>query len=231
MKAILRRTLRDDSGKVFLDDMLDDYINEALADLSLFRPIEYFLSVPFDPVLASEGGIDHLDYAEVTYLWQLEARINRDGQIATVIPYATGEGQFRNGWGWYAERIVLSAWWFLRLGELARLYANDNGDVAVMLALFGYREHKLPDDDADYLDLTDSIDYLCLVRHVKSLAFQSLESDRGLYQQWLAQTNNTDVSPTQLQGMRSQAEQSYERLRKQSARPRRVPTTNVQYVS
>lgn len=225
MKTVLRRSLRDDDGKVFVDALLDDFITEALADLSLFRPAEYFLSVPFDPALYTSAGMDPDLYDLMNYMWMIEYRW--PGGLPVVIPFMTGEGLIRNGWNWYADRIVLSTWWFNMLAETHRLHQPEG----VTCTLYGYRERHFPDADSDILDLQDSVDYLCVVRHVKSLAFQTLEADRGLYQQWLAATNNTDVSPTQLQGMRNQAEQSYERLRKQSARPRRSPMTTVQYVT
>jgi hypothetical protein len=121
--------------------------------------------------------------------------------------------------------LRLSGYWFNRMVEVANMYGS------VSLGLYGYRDRNWPTDDASYLDLLDATDHLCMVRHVRSLGFQTLEADRGLYQQWLAATNNTDVSPTQLQGMRSQAEQAYERLRKQVSRPKRVPITGPQYQS
>lgn len=225
MKDVLRRALRDDEGTVFPTDLLGDFIVEAMADLSLIRPIEYFLSAPFDPL--NPLGIDPADYDLFTYIWQLEFRVNRDDELSMVIPFATDEGPYRNGWGWFMGRVTITQWWHNRLSELVAHYPDDG----VLVSLFGYRDHKMPVDDSSVLDFVDSIDHLLVVRHIKSLAYQSLEADRSLYQQWLAATNNTDVSPTQLQGMRNQAESSYERLRKQASRSKRVPTTGIQYVS
>ena len=227
MKAVLTRALRDE-GQVFTSEVLNDFIEEGLSDLSLFRPAETHFTVPFQPGLSATSGLDPADYAELTYLWQVEAYAEQSDMMPMVIPYvSSGESPYRNGWHFYTNEIGLSSWWYVYLRNLVDLSPTGN----VFIHLFGYRDRRFPAADDELLDLIDNIDHLCLLRHCKMLGFQLLEADRGLYQQWLAATNNTDVSPTQLQGMRGQAEQSYERLRKQSARPRRVPTTNVQYVS
>ena len=52
--------------------------------------------------------------------------------------------------------------------------------------------------DEEYLDLTDATDYNCVLTPLQEQGFELLNHDRALYQQWIAATNNTDVSPTQL---------------------------------
>jgi hypothetical protein len=224
LKDSIRRALRDD-GTVFSTDLLDDFINESMADLSVVRPVETTITVPFDPTQIT--GLDPADYANFIHVWMVEARAAGSGyQTRIVIPFGQpGEYIERNGWDFYDETVVFSQWWFARLNELV----DTTG--AVTIFLWGYRNHHWPLDDASVMDLQDSVDHRLVMRHIKALGFQSLESDRSLYQQWLAATNNTDVSPTQLQGMRAQAEQSYERLRKQVQRPKRIPVTGIQYVS
>jgi hypothetical protein len=230
LRAVLRRSLRDSGPTaVFSDELLDDWVKEALADLSIFRPAEVNKTIPFDPLLTSTGGVDLADYDEYTYMWQVDARTN-----SAIVPYGflipyidPGAGLFRNGWDFALGRLWLSTYWFNRLSEVAAQYPDDG----VSLGIYGYRDRNWPTADNSYLDLLDATDHLCVVRHVRMLGFTTLEADRGLYQQWLAATNNTDMSPTQLQGMRNQAEQSYERLRKQVSRPKRVPVSGIQYQS
>ena len=99
----------------------------------------------------------------------------------------------------------------------------------IELVVFGYADRDLPAAEDDILDVTDNTDYNCVLTHCKHLGFELLNHDRSLYQQWLAATNNTDVSPTQLQGMTAGAEQYYEKTRRRSTLIRRVPSGSVAY--
>jgi hypothetical protein len=49
---------------------------------------------------------------------------------------------------------------------------------------------------------------------------RALVEDRALFTQWQTQTNNADISPTQLGNMKSEAYREWERM---VARIRRIP--------
>ena len=49
--------------------------------------------------------------------------------------------------------------------------------------------------------------------YAKSAGFDMLAHDRGLFAQWQGQTNNTDVSPTQMMQMAGNAKQEWDRHR------------------
>jgi hypothetical protein len=79
------------------------------------------------------------------------------------------------------------------------------------------------------LDFTGPVDDVCVQKYARMLGYTTLEADRGLYQQWLSATNNTDVSPTQLQGMLAQATGEMDRQRKRSTQLRRTVIVGPQY--
>jgi len=227
MRAIVGRMLRDPEGQVFGPDDLNDIINEGLADLSGFRPIEDTESITYEGGTPAPGPIP-FELTRLSYVWGVEVR--NDAQPSDIgqsffIPYNTGESQVPNGWDLYMG--------FVRLGRLNWNYLwqwqNGLGGDPVVISAWGYRDRILPTSDGETLDLQDNTDYLCLVKSCRMLGFRLLSNDRSLYQQWLAATNNTDVSPAQLQGMLNLAEGDYDRQRRRSAVYRRTPAIGPQY--
>jgi hypothetical protein len=172
------------------------------------------------------GGSDVLPppFTSFSHVWMVQYRVaysSTDIRTTTIPPL----GGQRWGWMLHQKRVVISEFWARQMTSLV-----DRG-YPVELVVWGYAERNLPEMDYDVLDIEDNIDYLCVLNHCKHLGFELLNHDRALYQQWLAATNNTDVSPTQLLGMSSSAEQTFDRLRSRSMVVRRVPTSNtaVQY--
>jgi len=219
-RTVILRALRDPNGAVFPAATVNDFIAEALMDLSAYRPNEVTRSMPWLP---DTWGVEP-DFVEgLSDVWQVLARENEmDPKDAVLfIPYADyGEG--RAGWdlmGEYTLRIARI--WVHRLQQWAQ--RNDT----VTLSIYGYGYRTLPTSDASLLDLNNPVDQFCVIQHCKMLGFQMLNADRALYQQWLAATNNTDVSPTQLQGMLSISEQAYDRARRRSTVIRRRPSNSA----
>jgi hypothetical protein len=229
MRAIVARTLRDTDGAVFGTDALNDFIIEGLAGMSGYRPIEAIESLTYDPV--NYGDVQYIEPAVLTYIWQVVAtndNVVTELSSSGVLPYGNpGESALSNGWDFYSGRVWLGRWLVSRLDAW-----NAQAGVPLTITLYGYRDRLLPDAtaDANYLDLEDAVDQLCLTRECRALGLQLLNNDRALYQQWLAATNNTDVSPTQLNGMLNGAVSDVERQRKRSAIYRRSPVIGPQYV-
>jgi predicted AlkP superfamily pyrophosphatase or phosphodiesterase len=131
----------------------------------------------------------------------------------------------RNGWDFFHGRVRLGRVnWNMLWGWSKAI----NGPLDFIL--FGYEDRQLPATDGDILDFWDTIDYVCTLRYCRMLSFQMLNNDRALYQQWLASTNNTDVSPTQLQGMLNQAQNEVDRQRKRNLLIRRTVVHGPQYI-
>jgi hypothetical protein len=164
----------------------------------------------------------------VSHVWQVVVSNEEDITAANqsvILPYvSTGESALQNGWDYYGGRLYFGRW---AVGWLDSWFGH--AGAALSVVLYGYRDRALPIDDDEVLDLEDAVDQLCLTRECRALGFQLLNNDRALYQQWLAATNNTDVSPTQLQGMLSNAVGDVERQRKRSAILRRNPIIGPQY--
>jgi hypothetical protein len=228
MRTIIGRSLRDPAGEVFGPDILNDIINESLADLSGYRPVEATESIAYDPGTVPAPVPVPFFLTRLSSVWRVEVRNDarpEDISQSFTIPYDSGESQVANGWDVWEGALRLGRGNWVRLWNW---YNGLGGDV-ITISAFGYRDRILPTADATVLDLFDGTDFLCMTKCARMLGFQTLNNDRALYQQWLAATNNTDVSPTQLQGMLNLAEGDYDRQRRRSSRLRRIPDIGPQY--
>jgi hypothetical protein len=216
MRSIVARTLRDPNGDVFSVDAVNDFITEGMLSLSGYRPIETTEAFDYDPATSSLGTVFPLGV--LTYVWQV-AVSSPDDYI--VLPYngdmGGSGGQVGSGWEVWAGVLRISRFASFNLDA----WLSQTGTLTI--GAWGYRDRVVPDSDDDNLDLQDATDQLCLTRECRALGFQALSNDRALYQQWLAATNNTDVSPTQLSGMLNGAISDVEKQRKRNAIIRRVP--------
>jgi hypothetical protein len=216
-RAILYRSLRDPSGQVFPAATVNDFITEAMMDLGYYRPHETVRTMAWDE---DTIGPDITMMDDVIDVWQVVARI--DDTPVTPRPtlyiphadYATG----RAGWDVVNHQLRLSRFWIAKLQQLAKREEN------LSLQSYGYGPRALPSSDASIMDWHDMTDQFVVTQHCKMLGFQMLNADRALYQQWLAATNNTDVSPTQLAGMLNQSEGAFDRARHRATLVRRVPS-------
>lgn len=219
MQATVLRALRDPNGTVFPPETINDFISQAMADLSGYRPKEKRETAawPLD--------IYTPPFGQFTAIWRVEVQVADTARLRTIsIPYGDSSAQSnRAGWDFYEGQLVLSAFWVTRIDATV-------GDYPADMVVWGYADRDIPLDDDEILDLTDATDYLCVTNHCKSQGFELLNHDRALYQQWLASTNNTDVSPTQLQGMYSQSEATFQRSRARNTKMRRMPSSDYVHV-
>ena len=226
MRELVGRTLRDPNNTVFGTDSVNDFIAEGLMSLGAYRPIEAVETLAYEPV--TFGDTQYVLPALLSTVWQVEVRNETaptDSGQSLVMPYiGPDQSSVQVGWDFYGGALIFGRW---AVNHMDQWYQH--AGTALSLVLYGYRDRAIPVLDDDYLDMEDSIDQLCLIRECRALGFQLLNNDRALYQQWLAATNNTDVSPTQIQGMLSSAVGDVERQRKRSAVIRRVPVVGPQY--
>ena len=220
MGAVVLRALRDPSGSVFPIETVNDFISQAMADLSAYRPKEgrEVAAWPLDLPPAAPFG-------DFTSVWKVEFRVSQSNNYVVTIgvPYGdSNSAENRAGWDFYGGELILPPFWLTRLDAAA-------GDRPSEMVVWGYQDRTLPVAETDVLDLTDATDYNCVLTHCKALGFELLTHDRALYQQWLAATNNTDVSPTQLSGMAGQAEGTFQRTRSRNTKMRRVPSGDYLY--
>lgn len=215
MGAVVLRALRDIKGSVFPIETVNDFIAQAMADLSAYRPKEAWevAAWPLDLPPAAPFG-------DFTSVWKVDFRVSVGGNIIKTIavPFSDGNSaENRAGWDFYGGTLFIPTFWLTRLDATA-------GENPAEMVVWGYQDRTIPVDDGEVLDLTDATDYNCVLNHCKSLGFELLTHDRALYQQWLAATNNTDVSPTQLSGMAAGAEGTFQRTRARNTKMRRIPS-------
>lgn len=219
MGAVILRALRDTKGSVFPIETVNDFIGQGMADLSSYRPKEAREVAPYPLNIAVPP------FTDFTSVWKVEYRVAQsNGYVRTVgIPFGDSNAAVnRAGWDFYNGELILPPFWTARLDAAT-------GDSPAELVVWGYQDRIVPVSDFDVLDLTDATDYNCLLVHCKSMGFELLTHDRALYQQWLAATNNTDVSPTQLSGMSGQSEALFQRTRARNLKIRRVPSGDYLY--
>ena len=227
-RATVLRALRDTAGTVFPPATVNDFIDEALMDMSAYRPKDAYRSMSW---MVDTGQVPPDVTEGLSDIWQVIARLTSNKyETGDPLPYSyrpslfiphVDYGDARAGWDFIGEGLALTQLWADKLRRWAQ-QANE----PVTLAIRGYAHRLLPTSDASFLDLLNPIDQFCALQHCKYLGFQMLNADRALYQQWLAATNNTDVSPTQLQGMLGQAEMSYDKARHRNTILRRRPANS-----
>ena len=214
--AILR-VLRDPAGDVFPAEAINDFIAQAMADLSAYRPKEA------REVATWPLPTDYVPFEDFTAIWKVEVLIqnlNNEYVRSIAIPYVSNSADDnRAGWDFYGGQLLISPFWTYRINSAT-------ADQPAEIAVFGYQDRTIPLDDSDILDLSDATDYLCATNHCKYQGFELLTHDRALYQQWIAATNNTDVSPTQLQGMAMLSETTYQKSRSRNTVLRRMPAAS-----
>ena len=223
LTALRERALRDlrDDGTTFTEEYVDDFINEGLTELDRFRPREAVATVPAADI-AQRIDLATLDdeVIPLSYIWAVEIEVDLDGVVrSSLIPsnnQSTAIGAFRNGWDYYGNTLDLGPVWGLSLIRDAEHYTTD-----MTLRVLGYRDREALVDEADVADLDSLQEEMALRKFVGFRGFKALEQDRSLFQQWLTQANNSDVSPTQLMGMVGERGDEWRRLQHTMARVRR----------
>lgn len=189
------RDLRDPSHTTLGLDFLTDYINDGIAELNQLKPHQLRFEV------SDIVGLEGLPFSQV---WKVEV-VRADGYGQQVIPPNNDAVLYQNGWTYYARSLALSQ-------TALRYLAQGFDDNSLILRVYGYTERDPLVADTDIFDGGFEDEQL-VRRYVKTLGFQALLADRNLYQQWQTQANNSDVSPTQLTNMASQADAEWRRAR------------------
>jgi hypothetical protein len=80
------------------------------------------------------------------------------------------------------------------------------------LRVSGYTSRPIPYGSTTQIAISDEEEYLVRA-YCKSQGYDLLAHDRAMFAQWQGQTNNTDVSPTQLMQLAAGSAQSWDRMR------------------
>jgi hypothetical protein len=207
--ALVGRDLTDPGHAVFNTSQLADYINGGISEVNRVRPLESFIPIAWDVDLGlvlGPIGLEDVFLVELT---------SSDGH-QRFIPHASGPAPTRDGWDYFARTLMLGPLWM----DVATRKTRDED---WSLVLWGYKPRDPLIDDADVAEFIDLNDEMAVRLYCRLEAYRSLNADRGLFQQWQMQANNSDVSPTQLNGMLSTAEGSFDRQQRRIFTPRRIP--------
>ncbi len=204
------RDLADEAAPhVFSTLQVEDFIRGGIAELNDVAPMDTAIDIDFatDP---DTGIITQFAYAipiELPYLveavrqsddysWPLSEPV--DGFVST---------------GGYTFKQTASG----GLITFPRWYLISLNPALFSIRVHGYAARPLPPSVVDPVPSPEcglSPEEEFVVRaYAKSAGFDLLSHDRSLFAQWQGQTNNTDVSPTQMMQMAASSKQEWDRQR------------------
>lgn len=178
LRASVARDLRDPDNATFTVEELDDLLNLAVVEVGRVYPKQQVIEITPD---------DDAQEVFVTDAYALfRVEVLQEGYDPSGIPINGSEYTAQGGWDLHAGNLYLPR--FATRGLVADTHT---------LRIWGYWPRELFTDDTDTLDGDAECEFA--VRTVATLnGYQRLQNDRLLFQQWLTNTGNTDVSPNQL---------------------------------
>lgn len=178
LRAAVARDLRDPSYETFTTTELDDLLNLAVVEVGRVYPKQ-----SVQELVPAENGQEVFP-CDAYALFRVERL--QEGYTPVGCPPNGDSDTGQGGWDLHGGNLYLPRFF------TASLVAADH-----TIRVWGYWPRELFDDDADTLDGDAECEFA--VRTVATLnGYQRLQNDRLLFQQWLTNTGNTDVSPNQL---------------------------------
>jgi len=203
------RDLADEAKEVFSTLQVEDFVRGGIVELNRVAPNDtvYDLELAVDP---DTGAITQTAYdIPIELPYRIEVQRHTDGYVWNLM-----ESQY-DGWvgsggidfkkGASGGRIEFPAWW---LGTFD--VANNS------IRIHGYAVRPLPytieGEESPEVGLSSEEEY-AVRSYAKGAGFDLLAHDRSLFAQWQGQTNNSDVSPTQMMQMSANAKSDWDRQR------------------
>jgi hypothetical protein len=199
------RDLADEGKKVFTDPQIKDFIRGGIADLNRVAPVEAVHDLEFqtDP---DTGVITYYSYlTPITLPYRVEVVRMADGYT---VPWDGADPGNTDSSGWTFRKsgnggVITFAPWFI----------SRQDPLVYGVRLHGYASRPLPALTGDpELPLSENEEF-SVRAYARQQGFDLLAHDRALFAQWQGQTNNTDVSPTQMMQMAANAKQEWDRHR------------------
>jgi hypothetical protein len=195
LRARVAADLRDPLYKTFMAADIDALINGAVVEVSRAYPKQVVSSVVYDTGVA--------DYpVDFTDIFRVE--VFRDGVYAFTIPPNESDDSAQGGYDTFAGAVHLP--WYV----VARLSETTDDSIR----LWGYRNREIMETATESLDGDAEFEHGVRTYSVLT-GYQRLANSRALFQQWTQDSNNTDVSPTQLLGMAQAFESQWQHIRQQ----------------
>lgn len=178
LRAGVARDLRDPDSETFTETELNDLLNLAVVEVSRIYPKQQVEELTID----QDGQTIYP--TEAYALFRVE--VLQENQVPSGLPGNGLEHSGEGGWDLHAGALYVPQF------AARRLKADTH-----TLRIWGYWPRELFTQDTDVLDGDADTEFA--VRTVATLnGYQRLQNDRLLFQQWLTNTGNTDVSPNQL---------------------------------
>lgn len=203
------RDLADESKVVFSTLQVEDFIRGGIADLNRVAPTDTVYTIPL-VVDVDTGLVTQFVYdTPIELPHHVEVVRNVDGYRASLSSPVDGYVDPQGGWTFRKTAtggtFDFAQWW---------LEAFDAANFTIKVS--GYAVRPLPytvEGQASPEVALSSEEEYSVRLYAKSEGFDLLSHDRSLYQQWQGQSNNTDVSPTQMMQMAANAKQGWDRHR------------------
>lgn len=203
------RDLADEAKQVFSILQIEDFIRGGISELNRVAPLDMTEGIALVTDIDT-GVVTQWSYPTVIHLpYLVEYYRHTDGYA-----YVIGEGEpGQTGSHSYLFRatptggvIDFPQWWLM--GFPASTHS---------IRVHGYGSRPLPESVVDPEPSPEtglgSDEEYSVRAYAKSAGYDLLAHDRSLFAQWQGQTNNTDVSPTQVTQMAAGAKQEWDRHR------------------
>lgn len=199
LRESVSRDLRDTANRTFLPEYVNDLINAGIEEVGRLYPLEQVDVIV--PIAATYSYATSIETAFRLEWW-------RSDRLYRVMP--EGEDDSQSGWDLFAGELHVP------VGMIEQaVVATDE------MHLWGYGQRAQLTSDLQVSDLDATAEW-GVRRFARSQAFNLMANDRAMFKQWQGQSNNTDVSPTQLNQMVSLYQSEWDRHRNYLRRLRRV---------
>lgn len=180
LRTALARDLRDPDLETFTSDELNDLLNHAIVEVSRVYPKEETRSLVTEQDEQNQFAIDAITIFRVELL-------DEEGVVKVGVPPSTLQVTYEDGYDLHGGILFLPTY-------VAQNLRFEDGQT---IRVWGYFPRELFEDDTAAFDGDAEAEWA--VRTYANLeGYQRLQNDRLLFQQWLTNTGNTDVSPNQL---------------------------------
>jgi hypothetical protein len=201
LRTKVARDIRDPNFATFTTTQVDDFINGGMMEVSRVYPKEV---------------VDDITPVADTYAYDTTARTpfrvelyDQNGAFLAHIPM-NGDESSQGGWEWFAEQV-----------RLPQGHVNEAVGSSYFWRVWGYGERAQLTADGQVADL--DVDGEWGVRtYSRWMAYQTMAAERALFKQWQAQSQNTDITQSQMQAMVLTYSQEWDRARNHLRRLRRV---------
>jgi hypothetical protein len=193
LKAAIAADLRDANNKTFTEANVESYILFGMNEINRLRPLQ---SVETIELTETSGELDLQYTIGIEDIRRID--VWRNDKYYSQLPREGGEPN--SGWEVWGTTLTLPTW--------AATMDVDTDELKV----YGYGNRAIPSLDADVLEF-DAEAETAVRLYARVRGYQALQNDRALFQQWMAQPQNNEISATQLDGIANSYQAEWERHR------------------